>query len=51
MADGSRQISFGQLPAYGCGGTHVSHLQQLGAVLITAVSLKKGTLSVSYSLD
>lgn len=51
MLDGSRQISFGQLPAYGCGGTHVSHLRQLGAVHITSVSLKKGTLAVSYSLD
>lgn len=49
--DGLRQISFGHLPAYGCGGTHVSHLRQLGTVLITAVSLKKGTLAVSYDLD
>jgi len=49
--DSLRQISFGHLPAYGCGGTHVRHLRQLGAVLITAVSLKKGTLAVSYDLD
>lgn len=50
LAAGSRQISFGQLPAYGCGGTHVQHLQQLGRVLIDSVAEKKGTLSVSYSL-
>ncbi|MGC5700378.1 alanyl-tRNA editing protein [Pseudomonas sp. NFXW11] len=51
MLDGSRQISFGHLPAYGCGGTHVSHLQQLGRVRIDAITEKKGTLAVSYSLD
>ncbi|NBF01328.1 alanyl-tRNA editing protein [Pseudomonas sp. Fl5BN2] len=51
MESGSRQISFGPLPAYGCGGTHVRHLQALGQVTISSISEKKGILSVCYSLD
>lgn len=51
MAEGTRQISFGELPAYGCGGTHVKHLKELGNVSILSTSLKKGTLSVHYSVD
>lgn len=51
MESGTRQVRFGQLPAYGCGGTHVRQLQELGPVSINSVSEKKGTLSVNYSLD
>lgn len=47
----ARKISFGELPAYGCGGTHVRSLKDLGSVTITSVTKKKGTLSVHYSVD
>lgn len=51
LADGSRQIGFGHLPAYACGGTHVKALGEIGTVTILAVTEKKGLLSVRYTLD
>lgn len=51
LREGAREIGFGELPAYGCGGTHVRSLKELGTVTITSVSQKKGTLSVHYSVD
>ena len=51
LREGAREISFGELPAYGCGGTHVRSLKDLGAVTIASLSQKKGTLSVHYHVD
>ncbi|WP_332846622.1 alanyl-tRNA editing protein [Pseudomonas lactucae] len=51
LEDGSREVGFGDLPAYACGGTHVQTLGELGRVTILALSEKKGALSVRYSLD
>ncbi|PWK44897.1 alanyl-tRNA editing protein [Pseudomonas sp. B21-040] len=51
LREGAREIGFGELPAYGCGGTHVRSLKELGTVTIASLSLKKGTLSVHYSVD
>ena len=51
LREGAREIGFGELPAYGCGGTHVHSLKDLGAVTIASVSHKKGTLSVHYGVD
>ena len=51
LEDGIREVGFGELPAYACGGTHVQALGELGQVTILAVAEKKGTLSVRYSLD
>lgn len=51
LREGAREIGFGDLPAYGCGGTHVRSLKDLGAVTIDSISHKKGTLSVHYSVD
>lgn len=48
--DGLRQVGFGALPTYGCGGTHVSSLAALGTVNITALKVKKGQLIVQYEL-
>jgi alanyl-tRNA synthetase len=48
---GLRQIGFGSLPAYGCGGTHVRSLLELGQVRITSITQKKGVLAVLYDLD
>lgn len=51
LADGTRTVGFGTLPAYACGGTHVQALSELGAVTILSLSEKKGALSVRYTLD
>ena len=51
LREGAREIGFGELPAYGCGGTHVRSLKDLGAVTIASVAQKKATLSVHYSVD
>lgn len=51
LRDGSREVGFGGLAAYGCGGTHVRRLQELGVVTIASLSQKKGTLSVHYYVD
>lgn len=51
LREGAREVGFGELPAYGCGGTHVQSLKDLGTVTITALSQKKGTLSVHYNVD
>ncbi|MEJ5060892.1 MULTISPECIES: alanyl-tRNA editing protein [unclassified Pseudomonas] len=51
LREGAREIGFGELPAYGCGGTHVRSLKDLGTVTIESVSQKKGTLSVHYHVD
>ncbi|MGH8350583.1 MAG: alanyl-tRNA editing protein [Pseudomonas sp.] len=51
LREGVREIGFGELPAYGCGGTHVRSLKELGAVTINTLSQKKGTLSVHYHVD
>ena len=50
LEDGTREVGFGELPAYACGGTHVQTLGELGQVTILALSEKKGALSVRYSL-
>jgi alanyl-tRNA synthetase len=51
LEDGTREVGFGELPTYACGGTHVQALGELGQVTILALSEKKGTLSVRYALD
>ncbi|AVE08023.1 hypothetical protein CYL20_26890 [Pseudomonas palleroniana] len=51
LEDGTREVGFGELPPYACGGTHVQSLSELGQVKILALSEKKGALSVRYSLD
>ncbi|WP_426130337.1 alanyl-tRNA editing protein [Pseudomonas sp. DWP1b1] len=51
LEDGTREVGFGELPAYACGGTHVQALSELGQVTILALSEKKGALSVRYSID
>jgi Ser-tRNA(Ala) deacylase AlaX len=51
LREGAREIGFGELPAYGCGGTHVRSLKDLGTVTIASLSQKKGILSVHYHVD
>ena len=45
-----RQVRFGDLPVYGCGGTHVVSLAELGEVKLTSLKVKKGQLIVAYQL-
>ncbi|MBV4454704.1 MULTISPECIES: alanyl-tRNA editing protein [Pseudomonas] len=51
LEDGTREVGFGPLPAYACGGTHVQRLGELGQVTILALSEKKGALSVRYDVS
>lgn len=48
--EGRRMITWGGLPAYACGGTHVLLTSDVGEVQITRVKEKKGQLSVQYEL-
>lgn len=47
---GLREVGFGELPAYSCGGTHVARLSDIGQVTITQVKMKKGQMIVNYTL-
>lgn len=49
--EGRRQVTWGTLPAYACGGTHVLSTAQVGLVRITSAKEKKGQLSVQYELN
>jgi len=51
MAGEQREVSFGELPAYPCGGTHVRSLSEIGQVEVLSISEKKGTLTVSYHVN
>ncbi|AZF10088.1 Metal-dependent hydrolase [Pseudomonas sp. R2-37-08W] len=51
LDEGTREVGFGELPAYACGGTHVQALGEVGHVTILAVSEKKGALSVRYEIN
>ncbi|ATM85606.1 serine-tRNA(Ala) deacylase AlaX [Yersinia massiliensis] len=46
-----REVGFGDLPAYACGGTHVKTLHELGDVVIQSISEKKGVMSINYMLS
>lgn len=43
-------VTWGSLPVYACGGTHVRSTGEVGHVVITRVKEKKGELSVQYEL-
>lgn len=48
--NGLRQIGFGNLPAYPCGGTHVAALGEIGQIRIESVRVKKGEALVRYDV-
>ncbi len=48
--DGKRMVTWGDLPVYACGGTHVRSTGEVGQIVITRVKEKKGELSVQYEL-
>lgn len=47
---GKRMVTWGYLPAYACGGTHVKHTADIGQTHISSVKIKKGELSVQYTV-
>lgn len=49
--DGKRMVTWGDLPVYACGGTHVRSTGEVGQIIITRVKEKKGELSVQYELN
>ena len=49
--DGLRYLTWGDLRAYPCGGTHVANTEEIGKVTISKIKMKKGQISVSYSLE
>ena len=51
IEEGRRQVRFGFLPAYLCGGTHVQQLGQIGPMTITGLKMKKGQLVVNYTVE
>ncbi|ONN65340.1 hypothetical protein [Herbaspirillum sp. VT-16-41] len=50
VENGLRQIGFGELPAYPCGGTHVAALGEIGQIRIESVRIKKGEALVRYDV-
>lgn len=50
MSDDRRTVTWGDLPAYACGGTHVLNSAEVGVVRILKVSEKKGLLTVKYEV-
>lgn len=49
--DGLRYVTWGDLRAYPCGGTHVSNTEEIGKVTVSKIKMQKGQISVSYSLE
>ncbi|SEL82174.1 Ser-tRNA(Ala) deacylase AlaX (editing enzyme) [Atopomonas hussainii] len=48
---GYREVGFGDLAPYGCGGTHVSSTGKLEGLCVLSTELKKGKLSIFYEID
>ncbi len=49
-ADGLRTVTWGDLKAYSCGGTHVKNTRELTGIKVESVKFKKGELRVAYQL-
>jgi Ser-tRNA(Ala) deacylase AlaX len=47
---GKRTVTWGSLPAYACGGTHVASTADVGTVRIVSSKERKGQLAVRYEL-
>ncbi|OTG87439.1 hypothetical protein B9T31_02745 [Acinetobacter sp. ANC 4558] len=49
-AEGYREVNFGFLPAYPCGGTHVEFLSEIIEITLTESKLKKNKLTIHYKI-
>ena len=47
---GLREVTWGDLKAYPCGGTHVKNTCELKGIVIDSVKFKKGELRIAYQL-
>ena len=50
IVDGLREVTWGDLKAYPCGGTHVQNTSELKGIVIESVKFKKGELRIAYQL-
>ena len=48
--DGLRTVTWGELKAFPCGGTHVQNTRELTGFTVESVKFKKGELRVAYQL-
>lgn len=46
-----RAVSFGELPPFPCGGTHVLNLKEIVSVNILEIKYKKNALIISYDVS
>ncbi|WP_434524143.1 alanyl-tRNA editing protein [Photorhabdus asymbiotica] len=48
--DGFREVGFGPLPFYACGGTHVNSLGEIKNIVIEKIKRKKAELVIYYKV-
>ncbi len=48
--NGLRTVTWGDIKAYPCGGTHVQNTRELRGIKVESVKFKKGELRVAYQL-
>lgn len=46
-----REVGFGDLSPYGCGGTHVTSTAELNGLNVISEQLKKGQLTIHYDIQ
>lgn len=49
--EGYREIGFGNLGAFPCGGTHVKNLSEIDQIHLTEFKSKKGKLTIKYQVS
>lgn len=50
-SNGYREVSFGDLGTFPCGGTHVKNLSEINQINITEFKFKKGKLTIKYQVS
>ncbi len=50
-SNGYREVGFGDLGAFPCGGTHVKNLSEINQINITEFKFKKGKLTIKYQVS
>jgi len=49
--EGYREVGFGHLGTFPCGGTHVKNLAEIVHISITDMKVKKGVLNIKYMVS